>query len=319
MRRLFFLCPDDNTPYGGIKIIYRQAEILSDLGFKAYVYHETPGFKIDWFKSKAKLAYPKKNWLFQSLPAFDRQDLIVLPEYNLLQTYPFYGSYPYLVFNQNAYMTFNHSHTPKTSFSNYPPLKEYLNSQGIITVSEDNQNILKALYPSKPVEKIILSIENFSFSNKKEKIIAYSPAKEPKQALAVISLLYEKLTDWTFVPLIHMDEETVKRTLQKAAIYLNFTHPEGFGLPAAEALKSGALVIGYDGRASVEYMKSPYATIIPFGDWIAFREAALEAVKLFEQDRKNYDLITKMGSEALSFYNDTNEKESIKLAYEKYL
>lgn len=319
MRRLFFLCPDDNTPYGGIKIIYRHVEVLNDLGFKAFVFHETPGFKITWFKTNAPLSYPIKNWFFQSQPPFNQNDLVVLPEYNLLQTYPYYGRFPYLVFNQNVYTTFNHVKIQKIPFNEYPPLKEYLKSEGIITVSDDNLHVLKALYPSKPVDRVILSIENFHFSNQKEKIIAFSLAKEPKQAIAVISLLSEKLKDWTFVPLVNMDEATVSQTLQKAALFLNFTHPEGFGLPAAEALKSGALVIGYDGRASAEYMKAPYATLVSYGDLITFRDAILDAAHLFENDRVKYNEISKMGSDALSYYNNHNERESIKAAYSKYI
>ncbi|MFN4175158.1 MAG: hypothetical protein ACK4HV_08665, partial [Parachlamydiaceae bacterium] len=143
MRRFFFLCPYDNNPYGGIKIIYRHVEVLNDLGFKAFVYHEKSGFKINWFKTSAPIAYPESGW-FKTAPPFQKEDIVVLPEYNLLKTYPVFKRYPYLVFNQNAYLTFNHAALPSKSFNKLPPLKEYLDSQGIITVSEDNLAILKA-------------------------------------------------------------------------------------------------------------------------------------------------------------------------------
>ena len=50
-RRLLFVCyPDTNQPISGVKQIYRQVELL--LG-DAYVLQEQPGFRADWFSSKA--------------------------------------------------------------------------------------------------------------------------------------------------------------------------------------------------------------------------------------------------------------------------
>lgn len=316
MRRFFFLCPDENSPYGGIKIIYRHVEALNDLGFKAFVYHETPGFKINWFPSKAPVAYPTQGWL-RSTPPFTPDDILVLPEFNLSQTYPRFRHMPYLVFNQNVYGTFNFKPVPKAPFASYPPLKEYLDAKGIICVSEDNHAILQALYPSIPCHRLILSLDNFHYSPHKEKIIAFSPAREIKQALILFSLL--NLHDWTFVPLINLSEAKVHETFQKTVLYLNFTHPEGFGLPGAEALKCGALVVGYDGRASLEYLKPPYATVIPMGDILAFRDETLKAISLFEKDRDTYNRITKQGSDALSRYNDEAERASLKAAYAPYV
>ena len=38
--RIFVLCPDDNSPSGGNKILYRHVDILNRIGFDASALHQ---------------------------------------------------------------------------------------------------------------------------------------------------------------------------------------------------------------------------------------------------------------------------------------
>ena len=50
--RIIYLCNADNTPTGGIKVIYRHAELLAGLGADAYVMHpDNLDFRCDWFNA----------------------------------------------------------------------------------------------------------------------------------------------------------------------------------------------------------------------------------------------------------------------------
>ena len=49
-----------------------------------------------------------------------------------------------------------------------------------------------------------------------------------------------------------MSHHDVLQTLSSSALFLSFGHPEGFGLPVAEALACGTAVIGYSGLGGRE-------------------------------------------------------------------
>lgn len=57
--RIFYLCPDNNKPVGGIKQIYRHVDILNKNGFCAFVLHNSLGFRCTWFENKTAIAYKK--------------------------------------------------------------------------------------------------------------------------------------------------------------------------------------------------------------------------------------------------------------------
>lgn len=77
-RRIFFICPDTNTPSGGVKQLYRQVDILNKNGFRAFILHGKYGFKCKWFDNATSVAY--NSALFKELerrnPIKARKNLI---------------------------------------------------------------------------------------------------------------------------------------------------------------------------------------------------------------------------------------------------
>jgi len=67
-KRLLFVCPDIQKPSGGIKQIYRQVDVLNKNGFEAYILHDNPGFKCNWFANKTPVLYNPS--LFKDLVEF---------------------------------------------------------------------------------------------------------------------------------------------------------------------------------------------------------------------------------------------------------
>ena len=65
--------------------------------------------------------------------------------------------------------------------------------------------------------------------------------------------------------------------MRDSLIFLSFGHPEGFGLPVAEALASQCAVVGYDGIGGRELfnLSSNYglSEVVPYGDWLGFVDA----------------------------------------------
>ena len=72
-------------------------------------------------------------------------------------------------------------------------------------------------------------------------------------------------------------EEEVARILQESMAFMAFGHPEGFGLPIAEALACGCCVVGYSGLGGRELMslgaEHGVALEVAYGDWQGFVDA----------------------------------------------
>ena len=75
----------------------------------------------------------------------------------------------------------------------------------------------------------------------------------------------------------NLEQSEVCTVLSKSLVFLDFGFPEGFGLPAAEALASSCYLIGYDGlggREIYDYAEvSGAGCAIPFGDFNAWVES----------------------------------------------
>merc|ERR1712093_865810 len=72
-----YLCPKVNAPAGGVRIIYRHAEMLSELlpkDIETKIFHfNDVNFKCDWFKHKVNF---KKDNTFDP-----KNDFVIVPEW----------------------------------------------------------------------------------------------------------------------------------------------------------------------------------------------------------------------------------------------
>ena len=82
------------------------------------------------------------------------------------------------------------------------------------------------------------------------------PRKNKFHSSIVISLLREKkwCKDFEFVPIHKLQHQKVLEVLRDTLLFLSFGHPEGFGLPVAEALVNCCAVVGYSGLGGRELM-----------------------------------------------------------------
>ncbi len=356
-KRIFFICPDDNVPRGGIRVIYRHATLLKEMGFEAYILHMKPNFKCDWFHGEMPdVAYPKydlksklyhaffnfKEWIrktlfkrseknynrfklgqslvtiFKTLPPIHQNDLLVLPEYNastFVQTYP---GVPYIIFNQNAYLTFEFKPVPKKPFAlNQPWIapSPYLNPflKKVIVVSDDNFEYLKYVFPAIKMDRVHLSIDYNLFNDEspKEFMISFMPRKGLEDARQVLAILAERgnLKNWKVFPLDNMSQDQIASHLRSSAIFLSFAEKEGFSLPILEALASGCIVVGYHGEGGREIIQNP----IEAGNIIAFVKKVEEIALQIEQNREN--LSKKEAIRVREEYTLSQEKEDLMRIY----
>jgi glycosyltransferase involved in cell wall biosynthesis len=140
----------------------------------------------------------------------------------------------------------------------------------------------------------------FSYSPTKKKQIAFMPRKLNEDVVQVINLLNSrnKLKDWTYKVIDKMNENEVADVLKESALFLSFNHKEGFGMPPAEAMACGCVIVGYPGKGGKEFFKNEFCYPIEDRDVVSFAKT-LESVML-EYDNNN-QLFVEKGKKASDF------------------
>lgn len=326
---IFFLCPEYNTPVGGVGVIYRHVDILNKHGIKAFVLHEKRGFRYDWFHNQTPIVYLDRGFFSKALrkvqtrmsgkstarlalhgnapSSITDEDILVLPETYGPAMDSIGPGIPKVILNQNCYYTFQKysllTDRLRTPYQHPDVIAALINS-------EDGEKYLNHSFPRLRLERFVLSVDTklFSLGSKKNKVICYLPRKNVEDARQVINILKFRgaLGDFELRPLQNMAQDEIARHLQEAMIFLSFGHPEGFGLPAAEAMACGCLVVGYHGGGGREFFNPVFSYPIAAGDILEFAKAAETAIQLCST---NTGQATKMGLEASKYISEHYSRE----------
>lgn len=275
---IYYVCPEDNRPYGGTKGLYRHVDVLNKNGLEAFVFHQRQGFRLTWFENDTKVVYPPI--------VFDKaKDWVVFPETYGLQISSAVPGVRKVIFNQNAHYT----------FLDYPvnsdkPPTPYLDSdvKGVLVVSEDSKRYLEYAFPDLSIFHVHPGLSaGFSCSGKKKKQIAFMPRKHIEEVRQVVNILKYRgaLTGWELVPIQDVHESQVIQTLRESAIFLSFGYPEGCPGPPREAMACGCFLVGYHGQGGKEFMSGPTCWPIDEGKVLEFATAVEELIERFNDDK----------------------------------
>jgi len=286
-RRLAFVCyPDTNSPIGGVKQIYRQVELLVEAGLDAYVLHRGSGFRADWFASSAPVL--DLETYIASGPSAER-DVIVLPETWLAQVPGYLPGIPKVIFNQNAFYTFGLEGSCATDTLD---LYQHPDIQGVVTVSHDSRRLLvEGCGVASDCCHVVLNGINpelFHPPELKVRRVVFLGRKHADHIRKAL-LMGSRRPRWQryeFRELPRMSHEQVAQELREALMFLSCGHPEGFGLPLAEAIACGCLVVGYHGLGGRDFAV-PHMHCVDFGDLMGFVDGIEAELNRFEQDPLN--------------------------------
>ena len=319
------LClPDVDRAIGGVKQLYRHVEHLVQLGWDAAILTESPDFRPSWFHSSAPTLSLTASHKIGELSS--NQTILVVPETYLGVTFnEFRGvnlsRLPRVVFNQNAYYSYSSSCT-LSSLSQFYDSAEVLH---VLSVSEDSSNFLSRNLgiPDHKLSRIVNAIEpHFIPAIDKRNSIHWMPRKNPDHVNAVLLGLQRanlvNSSNWHAEPLIDLSHNDVARYLNSARLFLSFGHPEGFGLPIAEAMASGCWVVGYSGGGGRELFRFGASSEIPFGDWSAFVNGIQTALTSFSKYPRETNLMLSRQSLAVrTLYSRKQEHLSIESAWQR--
>lgn len=132
--------------------------------------------------------------------------------------------------------------------------------------------------------RISLEIESekSKFQKVKSKKIALLSRKRKEESDILVRMIGDFLPDWEIREIQGTDDDEKNAILRESAIFLSLSREEGFGLPPAEAMLSGCLVVGYDGVGGGEYMSDETCIPIKDGDVVSLFAAMEKAAKDYD-------------------------------------
>jgi glycosyltransferase involved in cell wall biosynthesis len=275
---VYYLCPDINTPVGGVRVIYRHVDALNALGIPAAVVHRRPNFSCTWFYHETRVMAASKVTLTPS-------DVLVIPEYYGHHLAEIPDGPRVVLFNQNAYQTF----TGSLAASPAAPYPNTDRIEAIIVVSHDNAEYMRYAFPRTRVELIRDSVNLQMFypsARPPGQVLAFMPRKRQKDCEQVLGLLSLRgsLEAWELLKINDFSEKETASALRRSSLFLSFSEQEGFGMPPAEAMASGCYVIGFTGLAGREFFDRDFSMPIENDDILAFAKGVESTIADFSLD-----------------------------------
>ena len=253
---------------GGVHVMTRHVRLLRAAGHDAWLWLPDPDDRTDWIDPDLPvLAGP-------SLP-LGADDLLVVPE---TPTVPGHDPAPgarTVIFNQNHFYTFA-AGGPGPAFPGWqlPP--------AVWAVTAESRDVLAATLPHLPVSLVPNSVDGELFAPRPvdRPRVSWFPKKRPREASLLGELLRHdpRLNGVDLVPMVDTPRSEVVATLGTSTVFVALSHSDSFGLPVAEALASGCLVVGYDGGGGHELFDAPGAWRVPDQRPLLLRDRVAELV-----------------------------------------
>ncbi|MFV2100559.1 glycosyltransferase [Micromonospora sp. LOL_024] len=277
---VYYLSPDDNKPSGGIRNLYRHVDLLNESGTAATVLHSRPGFRADWFANDTRVTAAGQVTLGPT-------DLLVVPEYYGPGLHRLPAQARKLIFNQNAYQTF--AEVPFAGTSAGAPYRGCPGVEALLTVSRDNVALLRHAFTDLDVRlaRVVVDPEVFHPPDRPAaRRIGHMPRRRTAEQEQLLHILRSRgaLDGWELVSIDGLTETATAEALRGCAIFLSFSEREGFGLPPAEAMASGAYVVGFTGLGGRDFFDPRYCAPVAEGDLLSYAVAVEKAIRRYEED-----------------------------------
>ncbi|NEE03915.1 glycosyltransferase [Phytoactinopolyspora halotolerans] len=277
--RIIYVAPDFPQPIGGVRASYRHVELLTKAGYDAAVWHCGAQVSLEWFGASA----PVLRGMSLSL---DRTDLLVLPE-----AFVFEGVDPApgcrkAIYNQNHFLTF-----VSVSPDRYP---RWTPRPAVWVSSLMIRHVVGRLQPALDFASIhdlpyVIDLQLFRPAETRRAKIAWMPRKRPNEAALIHGLLLadSRFDGVTLSPIEGLNEVQTASELGTTSVFIGLSREEGFGLPIAEALAAGCVVVGYPSGGGVELFDAPGTLALPDSDVLTLVDQVAEIVAdpPAEQDR----------------------------------
>lgn len=331
--KYYFVLPRLTRPVGGANVIFWLIETLKDAGFDAAPLYPEARFQYAYYpyagqsfynpslfyplmpKSRSRLtemryilAKPRsKHRNIRWRPS--KRDVFVLPEFIYPQCMRILPKSPCILATQsifglaNAYMKDQSSGAP-----------EHHNIKTGFATSDATHTATTTLINA-PSHRMQLPVctPDLSYQKDKKLQIAYMPRKRSAESAMVLALLKE-LPDFRDIPIVeiaNLNKAECNKTLSESLIFMSFSEKEGFGLPPAEAMATGSIVIGYTGIGGNEYFTPETGFVIEDGDVFAFARTLKKVITNYRKDPSALDRLRQHASRTIWERYDADKARNI--------
>lgn len=309
---VYFLTPDTVLPTGGVHKIYDFADALEGVGIGARVVHIKRNFRVPQSTSRTPVTHARQV-------LFRAGDLLVVPDFfaHLMQSLA--PGVPKVVLVQGAYLMF--AGGSLADLGRHQWERHMRDVVGAVVVSEDSRQLVAAAFPDLPVWRIRPGIDSALFhahSPRRSRTLALMPRRGRANAETLLHLLDRRgaLRGWRPDLIDGVRQEEVARRLRSAPFFLTFAQQEGFGLPAAEAMASGCVVIGFPAGGGREFFDPAYCYPVEEGDLLGFASVVESALEEWQHDPAR---LADMGRQAArviaSRYQPEQERQDVVAAF----
>ncbi len=307
--QIIFFCPPATVINGGIKFIFRMAEVLRAQGHDAVILEEHER-RPTWF------ATPAVPVVGQSVLQPNPNQIYVLPEDQTHMLAPL-KDWPQrkIVYIQNHfYAGFGEG---AASYADYGVTDIFCSSRTILDYARQR-------HPSLASHLIAYGIDVSMFhpAAARQDRIAFMPRKRPIEIGYIRDMfrfLYPAYRSWQWQELSNRDEKEVAQAMSEAKVFLSLSRLEGFGLTPLEAMAGGCVVAGFTGIAGREYANEAngfWAEEDDFPTCIAQLKAALD---LAQNSGAGHEAYRQACAETLSVYTVERFRQSVAEAWAQIL
>jgi len=267
MKIRFSVDCDCQQVYGGMKQIYRFIDVLNQLGYDAaLLVHSTRVMeaKDEVLESSDYLVLGECAGGIPDITGADKASLVI------------YAQNPYTVLVGFGGVSVN-------------VLKFYRERVKAVTcISEHSRQILSWMLKTDIYRtRYSFDREPFSYSDSKEELISFMPRKRSEDISKTFHVLDAKgYMGWRLGEIARMSESESADIMKRSSIFVSASSMEGFGMPPAEAMACGCVVVGFNGIAGAEFMDKGIMWNVPDGDFLGVSKAIHEVMMLTGEERR---------------------------------
>lgn len=343
-RRYLVLMVSADRPTGGVNVLLWLIERLNEAGYRAAALHGNRSYRYEYRNFTGKSLYSSEldalnqslfrrgflGRLKKSLEGLSRMrwrrrfhspprlpiwqpephDVLVVPEFMYPEAVAAFGGRNCILAVQGflplmlANLRSQHLQAAHT--------KEF---SAIFSTSQASSRAVKAVFKVEGgVFRLPVCHDGLTYNNEKKLQIAFMPRKRREETLILASLI-ERHPALVGVPLVAIDQlpdEAAHLIIRESLLFLSLSEREGFGLPPAEAMATGCLVIGYTGVGGEEFFTEETGFPIPDGDIVAFVDQIANVVSAWRQAPEELERKRRHASDFIwDRYNETAARQSL--------
>lgn len=272
--RVIYMAPEVPIISGGVRMLSRHVSLLVSAGVDAALWCPTPGYRYSWFDEDV----PMLSGAELDLTA---ADLLVVPEPAALPGRDPAPGARKVIFNQNHFYTLAGWPDP-TGYPGWHP------TPSIWAGSVESVKVLGRMYPDMQPMRIPYPVDTDLFrpGPARTRSIAFMPRKRRQEAALLKRLLATTpgAQGVEVYELAGLSESQVAEALGRTSVFVALGMFEGFGLPVAEALAAGCLVVGYPAGGGEELFDAPGAFGVPDQRPLLLADEAVRLLDLPDAD-----------------------------------